>query len=39
MMTLVLDLVNNEIFITGMLMLNQMSGAFIDVVVDALMVT
>ncbi len=30
---------SNEIFITGLLMINSSNSAFIDVVVDALMVT
>ncbi len=38
MAVLSLNLLNNEIFITALLFINALTGAFIDVVVDALMV-
>ena len=38
MIILSLNLFRNELFITGLLFINAMTTAFIDVVVDALMV-
>ena len=38
MIILSLDLFRNELFITALLFINAMTTAFIDVVVDALMV-
>jgi hypothetical protein len=39
MFTLVLGIFDDEVTVTGVLTCNALSGAFLDVVVDALMVT